>query len=150
AAAAVALFLVLRPPGARAVADEALQDHLRIVASAHPLDVESGGVHQVKPWFTGRIDFPPRVGDSGDDFPLLGGALALFEGRKAAAFVYKRRLHTISLFVLPVSGLDWPSGPRRVSGFNQLFWRDGELGYALVSDVDGAELDELLRRLRKL
>jgi anti-sigma factor RsiW len=147
-AAAVALWLVLRAPGTRPVEDEALADHLRVVASAHPLDVESGGVHQVKPWFSGRLDFAPRVGDSGDDFPLAGGALAIFEGRKAATFVYKRRLHTISLFVVPAGGLDWPSGPRRVAGFNQRYWRDGELGYVLVSDVDGGELDELARRLR--
>src|SRR5262249_51078365 len=113
--------------GLRSIEEEALADHLRIVASAHPLDIESGGSHQVKPWFAGKLDIAPRVGESGDDFPLAGGALALFEGRKAAAFVYKRRLHTISLFVVPASGLDWPSGPARDRGFNLRLWRDGDL-----------------------
>ena len=31
----------------------------------------------------------------------------------------------------------------RVRGFNVLLWRDGELGYALVSDVDAADLAAL-------
>ncbi len=147
-AAALAVWLVARPSGLRAVEEEALADHLRIVTSVHPLDVESGGVHQVKPWFAGKPDFAPRVAEVGPDFPLAGGAVALFEGRKAAAFVYKRRLHTISLFVVPVAGLDFPEGPRRARGFNLLLWRDGELGYALVSDIDAAELVELMRQLR--
>jgi anti-sigma factor RsiW len=32
-------------------------------------------------------------------------------------------------------------------GFNVMLWREGELGYALVSDVDGAELGRLGARL---
>ena len=155
AAAAVLVALVVRgparPPGGSVVAEEALADHLRIVTSAHPLDVESGGVHQVKPWFAGRLDFAPRVPEAGDDFPLTGGAVALFDGRKAAAFVYRRRLHTISLFVVPLAGLEWPAGAepaaRSARGFHLVFWSRAELGYALVSDVDAADLQLLAGRL---
>ena len=142
-------------PRARAVAQletEAVNDHLRILYSEHPIEVESGGIHQVKPWFTGRLDFAPTVLFAGDDdFPLQGGAVSYFLDRKAAAFVFKRRLHTISLLVFRSDGLSWPTSglvpvgrvmgrPARVRGFNVLLWRDRELGYALVSDVDAADL----------
>jgi anti-sigma factor RsiW len=142
-------------PRARAVAQletEAVNDHLRILYSEHPIEVESGGIHQVKPWFTGRLDFAPTVAFAGDDdFPLQGGAVSYFLDRKAAAFVFKRRLHTISLLVFRSDGLSWPTSglvpvgrvmgrPARVRGFNALLWRDRELGYALVSDVDPADL----------
>ena len=40
---------------------EAVNDHLRVLTSQHPLDIESGDVHQVKPWFEGRLDFAPVV-----------------------------------------------------------------------------------------
>jgi hypothetical protein len=30
---------------------EVVNDHLRVLSSPHPLDIESGGIHQVKPWF---------------------------------------------------------------------------------------------------
>src|SRR5947208_170137 len=54
---------------------EAVNDHLRVISSQHPLDIESGGIHQVKPWFEGRLDFAPVVPFEGDDqFPLKGGA----------------------------------------------------------------------------
>src|SRR6266545_4484350 len=163
-AAAVAAVLLIGVPlvyqraaeraSAQMVA-EAVNDHLRILSSRHPLDIESGGIHQVKPWFEGRLDFAPVVRFDGDqDFPLRGGAVGYYLDRKAAVFVFNRRLHTISLFVFRADGLPWPTrGLRRVGGgeahvttsrgFTSVLWRDGELGYALVSDVDPAELARL-------
>jgi anti-sigma factor RsiW len=155
-AAAAFLFLVPREPGA--IVTEAVNDHLRVLYSTHPLEVESGGVHQVKPWFEGRVDFAPVVGFGGDDdFPLLGGSVGYFVDRKAATYVYKRRLHLITLFVFRAEGLSWPSFPststvplagvrarRETSrGFHVLFWRQDDLGYALVSDLDPRELETL-------
>jgi len=167
ACAAAALVLVatrLTGPGPSASAPsdlvtEAINDHIRVVSSTHPVDIESGGIHQVKPWFTGRLDFAPRVAFSGDaDFPLVGGSVGYFRDRKAAVFVFKRRLHTITLLVLPPEGLAWPSdgatraGRLSVSeasarGFSVLMWRDGGLGYALVSDVNVHDLEALAARL---
>lgn len=118
-AAAVAVVLLIALPltyqraseraSTRMVA-EAVNDHLRILSSQHPLDIESGGIHQVKPWFEGRLDFAPVVRFDGDqDFPLRGGAVGYYLDRKAAVFVFNRRLHTISLFVFRADGLPWPT-----------------------------------------
>jgi anti-sigma factor RsiW len=138
---------------------EAVNDHLRVISSSRPVEIESGGIHQVKPWFTGRLDFAPRVAFSGDgDFPLVGGSVGYFHDRKAAVFVFKRRLHTITLLVLPPDGLDWPAERltrlRHLSiaeetsrGFSVLLWRDGGLGYALISDVDSHDLEMLAARI---
>lgn len=138
---------------------EAVNDHLRVLASQHPLDIESSDVHQVKPWFEGRLDFAPRVGFEGDaEFPLKGGSLGYFRDRKAAVFVYARRLHPITLLVFRADGLTWPTraqtpgGPAEVyrtvdRGFNVIMWRTDELGYALVSDVDARDLNALAARI---
>lgn len=167
ACAAAALVLVAvrvtapRSPrgGSADLVAEAVNDHLRVVSSSHPVEIESGGIHQVKPWFTGRLDFAPRVAFSGDgDFPLVGGSLGYFHDRKAAVFVFKRRLHTITLLVLPPEGLDWPAerltrlgnlsiAEESSRGFSVLLWRDGGLGYALVSDVDRHDLETLAARI---
>ena len=134
---------------------EAVNDYLRLLSSQQPLEIASGGIHQVKPWFEGKLDFAPVVPFEGDqDFPLKGGSVGYFLDRKAAVFVYGRRLHTVALFVFRADGLPWPTrglepmGNAQVSasvsrGFNVLLWRSGELGYALVSDVDARELREL-------
>src|SRR5947209_13571922 len=65
----------LRAAGPEAAARRAVGgDHLRVLSSQHPLDVESGGIHQVRPWFAGRLDFAPEVPFVGDeDFPLRRG-----------------------------------------------------------------------------
>ncbi len=56
---------------------EAVNDHLRVLYSQRPLEVESGGIHQVKPWFEGKLDFAPVVAFAGDDeFPFRGGSSA--------------------------------------------------------------------------
>lgn len=137
---------------------EAVNDHLRLLYAQHPIEIESGGVHQVKPWFAGRVDFAPVLGFGGDDeYPLQGGSVAYFLDRKAAAFQFKRRLHPITLFVFRAEGLSWPIASRSIGslevataterGFHALLWRRADLGYALVSDLDWSELEALARKL---
>ena len=152
---------VLGPPGAGrdVMVTEAVNDHVRLLQSERPLEIESGGIHQVIPWFSGRLDFAPTVRFPGDaDFPLRGGAVGYFVDRKAAALVYGRRLHTVSVFVFRADGLPWPrAGLEKLGrlevhrtasrGFNVLLWRDGELGYAVVSDVDPRDLSLLATKL---
>ena len=148
-----------RGPGVSVMVGEAVNDHVRLLQSQRPLEVESGGIHQVIPWFSGKLDFAPGIRFAGDeDFPLRGGAVGYFVDRKAAAIVYGRRLHNISLFVFKADGLPWPTGKLEPAGraevyrveargFNVLLWREGELGYALVSDVNASDLLLLASKL---
>jgi len=138
---------------------EAVTDHLRLLSSQHPLDIESGNMHQVKPWYEGRLDFAPVVRFLGDEeFPLAGGTIGYFLDRKAAIFVFHRRLHAISLIVFPARGLSWSTrglalgGAVRADvsddrGFHVILWRQGEQGYALISEVDLPELTQLAVKL---
>jgi anti-sigma factor RsiW len=145
--------------GVTGMVDEAVTDHLRILGSQHPLDVESGDMHHVRPWYEGRLDFAPAVGFLGDrEFPLAGGSVGYFLDRKAAIFVFHRGMHAISLFVFPARALPWPThgldtvGPVKAyrsddRGFHVILWRKGEQGCALVSDVDSPELTRIAARL---
>jgi len=145
-----------RPVG---MVTEAVTDHLRLLSSQHPLDIESSNMHQVKPWYEGRLDFAPVVRFLGDqEFPLAGGAIGYFLDRKAAVFVFHRRLHAISLIVFPARGMSWstrglePVGAVRAHvsddrGFHVILWRQGEQGYALISDVELPELTQLAVKL---
>ena len=145
-----------RPVG---MVTEAVTDHLRLLSSQHPLDIESSNMHQVKPWYEGRLDFAPVVRFLGDqEFPLAGGAIGYFLDRKAAVFVFHRRLHAISLIVFPARGMSWstrglePVGAVRAHvsddrGFHVILWRQGEQGYALISDVELPELTRLAVKL---
>ena len=158
---ALSLTRMHRLPGAddASMVAEAVNDHLRVLVRDRPLDVESTDSHQVKPWFAGRLDFAPTLAFGGDvDFPLRGGAVGWFVDRKAATLVFERRLHVITALVFRAEGLPWTtSGVRRIGridvrstttrGFHVLLWRDGDLGYALVSDVDENQLELLAARI---
>ncbi|HET7500486.1 MAG TPA: hypothetical protein VFK02_05765 [Kofleriaceae bacterium] len=149
AMAAAAVLLVVRAPGdGAAIVEEAVGDHMRIVGAQHPLDVETSDLHNVKPWFTPRLEFVPPVSFVGDDeFRLRGGELAVFHGHKAAAFVYQRRLHVISLLVFA----DPEERSRQEStlrGFHIISWARGGIGMALVSDVNWDDLRLLEERVR--
>jgi anti-sigma factor RsiW len=159
ALAVLAVFAWRGHPSGDALVTEALNDHLRVLYSDRPLEVASSDRHVVKPWFTGRVDFAPDVAFNGDDeFPLQGGAVAYFVDRKAAAFLFKRRLHWMSVFVFRADGLAWPvvaservgdthGTLRTAHGFRVLLWRKGDLGYAVVSDVDERDVRALADRI---
>jgi anti-sigma factor RsiW len=137
---------------ARLLVSEAVNDHLRVLYAQRAVEIESGGIHQVKPWFEGRLDFAPKLDFEGDaEFSLAGGSVGYFIDRKAAVFIFRHRLHVITLFEFRADGLPWPgsandSAGRRgaalaqARGFQVIAFRDGDLGYAFVSDVDPATL----------
>jgi anti-sigma factor RsiW len=165
AAAAALLFVVeerhqrdASDAAARALVGEAVNDHLRVLYAERPIEIESGGIHQVKPWFSGRLDFAPVVAFDGDaEYVLEGGSVGYVMDRKAAVFVYKVRLHTLSLFVFRADGLTWPEGTVLIGahratsssqrGFNVLMLQSGDLGYALVSDASEGALTKLMGKV---
>jgi anti-sigma factor RsiW len=61
---------------------------------------------------------------------LEGGSVGYLIDRKAAVVVYRLRRHVVTLVTLLVF---------RGDGLAVFLWRAGELGYALVADVDPLE-----------
>src|SRR6516165_7198104 len=131
-----------------AIANEAIDSHLRSLLADHLTDVASSDQHTVKPWFAGRSDVSPPVVDlAAEGFPLGGGRLDLIAGKPVPALVYKRRQHVINLFVLPASRGDRPETLGR-QGYNLRHWDEGDLGFWAVSDAAPAELTEFERAFR--
>lgn len=133
-----------------ASAAEIVDAHIRSLQPGHLTDVASTDQHTVKPWFDGRIPFAPPVRDFTEEgFPLIGGRLDVLQGQTAAALVYGRRKHFISVYVWPerAGDVDQYSGVK--SGYNWISWRQGELRLCAVSDTnrdDLAALKELISR----
>jgi anti-sigma factor (TIGR02949 family) len=142
---AVSLALVLAMPQFTAVSteDQLVANHIRSLSlESHLTDIATSNRHVVKPWFNGKIDFAPPVPElAPQGFPLVGGRLDYIEGHEVAAIVYKRRLHTINVFVRPAGALSLPVGvAARREGYSLVRWTDAGLEFWAVSDID---LDEL-------
>jgi anti-sigma factor RsiW len=58
----------------------------------------------------------------------------------AAAIVYRRRQHVISLYVSPSLGSGAKPGLQDLAGYHLLHWTQGNLSYWAVSDVASADL----------
>jgi anti-sigma factor RsiW len=159
AAAAVALALFLLPRARMQTVDdqlarEVIADHARSLLASHLSDVASTDRHTVKPWFNGKIDYAPPVVDLKEQgYPLIGGRLDYLDRRTVAALVYRRRKHTINLFIWPEGRSDGAAdaidGPdhRVISrdGFSIVHWREGGMRFWAISDVAAADLQDFAR-----
>jgi anti-sigma factor (TIGR02949 family) len=141
-AASLALMLAMPQTSAPDVTGELVDSHIRSLQGTHLIDIQTSDRHVVKPWFNGRIDYAPPVPELKDQgFPLIGGRLDVVAGRSVAVIVYKRRLHTINLFVRPAAAGAAAGGLRRDS-YGVVHWVAGGLEYWAVSDLELGDLEQ--------
>ncbi len=138
-AASLAMLLLVPVGTGPRIEDEAVAGHIRSLQVAHLTDVQTSNQHVVKPWFNGKIDFSPPVPElAAQGFPLICGRLDYIGGRNVAAIVYRRRLHTINLFVWPAPG---PDRTMATDGYSVTEWSRGGLRFVAVSDIGASDLN---------
>lgn len=146
AAACVTVLLVSLPMirstnGANAGGAEILDAHLRALQPGHLFDVQSSDQHTVKPWYQGKTDFSPPVPDlTNYGYALIGGRLEVIQQQPAAAIVYQRRQHIISLFVSPWLGAEAKPALQDLGGYHLLHWSNGNMSFWAVSDMAAADV----------
>lgn len=141
-AASLALFFAMPQLAATDPADALVDSHIRSLQAEHLTDVLTANRHVVKPWFNGRIDFSPPVVDlAAQGFPLVGGRLDVLEQHSVAVLVYRRRLHSINVFIRPAlrRGGNGATSLHRDS-YNLVRWTSGGLEFWAVSDIESGEL----------
>jgi len=137
-------FVVGTPGEGELLARELVANHVRATLSERLIEVASSDQHTVKPWLSEHLPFSPRVADfSGDGFPLAGARRDYVDGKPAAVLVYKRRRHTIELFVWP--GVPPSTDGYERDGFNVAQFGAGGLQYWAVSDLNRNELRDFMR-----
>jgi len=130
--------------------EELISAHVRSLLANHLTDVPSSDQHTVKPWFNGKVDFAPAVRDlSAQGFPLIGGRLDYVWGQTVAALVFQRNKHFINVFVWPPQpGAPAPDPVVTRRGYNMVTWKQGELTFCAVSDLNLAELQQFAATYR--
>jgi anti-sigma factor (TIGR02949 family) len=128
------------------VAEQVVTSHIRSLMPGHLTDVASTNLHNVKPWFAGRVDMSPTVPNLDTaGFPLAGGRLDYIDGRSVAALVYMRRQHVINVYVWPTAVGSSPVQRLADShGYHVFNWRTGGVELWAISDVDPQELQRFI------
>jgi anti-sigma factor RsiW len=132
------------------LAQQVIAAHVRSLLAAHRVDVPSSDRHEVKPWFQGRLDYPPEVPDlEAEGFRLVGGRLDYLSDRPVAALVYQRRKHLVNLFTWPAAD-PADQAPRAATRQNQhvVRWAQGGMNYWAASDLNPGELWQFAQAVR--
>lgn len=147
-AAALALFLIL-PPSAASLAEAVAQAHARALTSGNTIQVASSNHHVVKPWLAAHAGLSPPAADfAAQGFVLTGGRTDTIAGRPAAVAVYAHGNHELDLFTWADKGGALPASTM-VHGFRTAFWREGDLAFAAVSDMDEASFRKFIALARE-
>ena len=129
---------------------DVVASHVRATLSERLIDVASSDQHTVKPWLSARLDYSPPVtplAETGVTF--LGARVDYLDGRQVAVMVYKQRQHVVDVYVWPTRGADPEVRDASPRGFNVKRWKQGEMTYAMVSDLNRDELGVLAQALQR-
>ena len=120
--------------------------HNTAMASPNPVDVVTNDLHNVRPWFAGKLPFTfqmPNVKDT--PFTLIGGKLVYAEQRAGAQLLYQAGQHKISIFIFQARDQKTtvPVWNHDVT-FTAASWTAGGRACYLISDANRDEAGKLV------
>jgi anti-sigma factor RsiW len=123
-----------------------LDMHVATIASANPVDVVSTDRHTVKPWFQGKLPFTFNLPElANTPYKLLGGKLVYLHDQPAAQLLFELRKHQLTVFIAQEQGGSFPvsESDTRANGFTVETWTQDGLRYAIISDTNQNDVNEL-------
>jgi anti-sigma factor RsiW len=159
-AAAAALLIALNVGQPPAPVEEPLSAVVNDVVERHardlPLEVRSADPAAATSWFQGKVDFPvraPQLKLAGVSFQ--GARLSNVQSAQAAHMAYTVDGHRVTLMIFPVEHLQLRGGTvvragnrdvllGRHNGYNVAVTIDGDMAYAVSSDLPKERLISLL------
>jgi mycothiol system anti-sigma-R factor len=146
-------WVAMRPEKRHPFVEEAARRH----AKKLPYEISNAAPEHVEAWFDGKLDHPvlvPRLRNARVD----GARLLSVQGRDAAHISYAappsqdgEEGRRISVFVFDDASRELDAQPQPSvhldgsTGLNVAVWRDEEIVYELVSDLDEAAIRKMLQ-----
>src|SRR5205814_1743471 len=131
---------------------------IAIHAGALPLDYAASDTGSAQRWLETRLDFGVRLPHFARSATLQGVRLSHLHARPAAVVTYtlpQNEGHRVSLLIVDDPEPVLPGTARRIAdrevwlsqarGFNVASWRNDEIVYSLISDLDERDVVQLVQ-----
>ncbi len=161
-AAAAALLIVLKisvdapvEEPVTALVEDVVERHVREL----PMEVKGPDTNQAVSWFRGKVDFPVRAPGVGfKNASFQGARLSHVRSHQAAHMTYLVDGHRVTLMIFNPRSVMFTGGKKvmagnrevllgRRNGFNVAIFMEGDMAYALSSDLSQKRLLKLVERL---
>ena len=147
------LMSLRAPPRSGEVAQYLVSDFARAAITGQPFDVASSDRHTVKPWLADHTTVSASIVDlAAQGFPLVGGRVAVVDGIPAPTLVYRHNEHLVAVTELPLDARGARGGAgglEAIDGYHVARWRDANLAFIAVSDMDETALAEFVAAFRR-
>jgi anti-sigma factor RsiW len=154
------VFLLSRRSSAVTSLAVALVDHQAIVQRKTALQITTTEGGEILQWFQARLPFvPPIPAFARVGLRLRGGNLCNIQGVKGATLLYEQAGHLVSYYVFPAKTPEQiPAEERytpqqrryylwRAGSYQVVFWREGDLVCALISDLSETKMVQMAATL---
>lgn len=130
--------------------EEVLAGHVRALNTNRLTEISSADTQKLKPWFTSKLNYSPKVFNLADQgYVLLGGRLDYLQQRNVASLAYRHKDHVIDLYTWPSPEVaDAAQELHNKNGFKLLYWCQDNMNYWVVSDLDADELHKFAASLQ--
>jgi len=146
---AAALALWLRRSARDQSLTELIDLHVTMLASRHPVDIESNNSDTVKTWFAGKLPFTFNLPDlQNTQFKLIGGRVSYFGHNPGAQLLFTAGKHQLSVFLFQSQAGAPFSGTANKLSFNLESSRQYNLRFVIVSDAEPDTVHALSNLLR--
>ena len=126
-----------------------VKDAIRSHEKNLPVEV-AGDANHVRRWMVGKVPVsvrPPHLGLSGGGVALVGARIVHLQDRDAAQILYRVGQSNVTVYVFDASGMPMNAPRKRIvdnreifvdhaRGYNVVFYRDHDVGYAFTSDLE--------------
>lgn len=154
--AAAAALLIVFTAGAGPKDGEPVASLVEEVAQRHarelPMEVRGSDPTEASSWFRGKVDFPVRAPSlTLEKASFQGARLSNVRSHQAAHMIYNVDGHRVTLMIFPAQRLSLGGGDvirvegkdvvlGRQNGYNVAVMLDGDMAYALSSDLPSERL----------
>lgn len=125
--------------------------HTHAINANRLTDIADSRAETLSAWFTGKLDFSPRIYNfSADGFRLIGARLDALEHKRVASLTYRSQHHIINLYTWPSPDVDDAAQEsHQVQGYELVYWCQNKMNYWIVSDLDKSSLQHFARLIQQ-